>query len=78
MKVQPPMVVDALKVRLVRFEVPKKAVPVGTASGVQLDELLKLLLRGTCFQVASCAAAGIAATSDAAIMAVLASNGARL
>lgn len=67
LNVQPPTVVEnAENVRLVRFEVPKKAVPVGTVPELQLEPVLKLLLPGLVFHVASCAAAGCGAALRAA------------
>ena len=58
MKVQPPIVVaGAENDRLVVVDVPKKAVPVGTAAGVQLAAVLKSPLPGAASQVASCARA---------------------
>jgi hypothetical protein len=54
------------------LETPKKAVPIGTGAGVQLALALKSKVPGTgpatvagLFQVASCAAAGKAASSNA-------------
>src|SRR5689334_11185379 len=48
------------------LEAPKKAVPVGTAAGVQFAALLKLPLVAGLFQVAFCASTGAAAATDAA------------
>jgi len=40
LKVQPPTVVEAESVSAVVFELPKNAVPVGTATGVQFAAVL--------------------------------------
>ena len=67
------MVVLASKERLVRLDVPKKAVPVGTVAGVQLVAALKLPEPGLDSQVAFCACA----KTGAAINAEEASSAAR-
>jgi len=51
----PPTVVLAENDRLVTFDAPKDAVPVGTTAGFQLVAVLKVLEPGLSSQVASCA-----------------------
>jgi hypothetical protein len=59
LKVKPPtLVLTAEKAREVVLEVPKNAVPVGTAAGLQLPAVSKSFEPGFCSQVAFCAAAG--------------------
>src|ERR1044071_9362442 len=52
------VVVAAEYVTAVVLDVPKKAVPIGTAAGVQLAAVLKSAEPGFSNQVASCADAG--------------------
>src|SRR5262245_43948751 len=64
----PPTVVLAENDRLVTFDPPKNAVPVGTVAGVQLAAVLKSELPGAVDQVASWPCAGIAASKAAAVV----------
>src|SRR5215467_2903784 len=65
LNVNPPTVVLAENDRLVMFDAPKNAVPVGTVGGVQLAAVLKSELPGAVDQVASWACAGMAASKAA-------------
>jgi hypothetical protein len=77
LNVQPPIVVVGLEnVRLVVFDVPKKAVPVGTVAGVQLAAVSKSFVPGVASQVASCARAAPGKSAAAATSAVVASSAA--
>jgi hypothetical protein len=53
LNVNPPRVVGAENDRLVVFDAPKNAVPVGTAGGVQLPAVLKFPEPGLGSHVAS-------------------------
>jgi hypothetical protein len=76
LKVEPPTVVSTENDSAVLVEVPKNAVPVGTAAGFQLAVVLKSAVPGLASQVAFCARAAPGNSAATAINAVVASSAA--